>query len=46
MRYVKIGSRSRVDGAVEILSGLNPGDLVVQSGAGFLKEGDLVRVVD
>lgn len=46
MRYVKIGSRSRVDGAVEVLSGLNPGDLVVQSGAGFLKEGDLVRVVD
>lgn len=31
---------------VEILSGLKPEDRLVASGAGFLSEGDLVRVVD
>jgi RND family efflux transporter MFP subunit len=31
---------------VEILAGLKPDDRLVASGAGFLSEGDLVRVVD
>ncbi|MCC5897985.1 MAG: efflux RND transporter periplasmic adaptor subunit [Phormidium sp. BM_Day4_Bin.17] len=31
---------------VEVLSGLNAGDRIVVSGAGFLSDGDLVRVVD
>lgn len=31
---------------VEVLNGLEPGDRIVVSGAGFLSDGDLVRVVD
>ncbi|MUL36414.1 efflux RND transporter periplasmic adaptor subunit [Gloeocapsopsis dulcis] len=34
------------DGNVEISSGLNPGDRVVVSGAGYLTDGDRVRVVE
>ena len=41
-RDVKTGER--VQGYAEVLSGLNPGESVVVRGAGFLKNGDLVRV--
>jgi HlyD family secretion protein len=34
------------DGRVEVLSGLKPTDQVVERGAGFLKDGDTVRVVE
>ena len=34
----------RVDGRVAILKGLEPGDRIVHTGAGFLKDGDKVRV--
>ncbi|WP_084544243.1 efflux RND transporter periplasmic adaptor subunit [Chroogloeocystis siderophila] len=34
------------DGNIEIRSGLNPGDRVVVSGAGYLNDGDRVRVVE
>lgn len=39
---VKLGDRFGDD--IEIISGLKPGDPVVVSGAGFLKDGDVVRV--
>jgi hypothetical protein len=35
----------RRDGFVEVLAGLQPGQSVVTSGAGFLSDGDRVRVV-
>ncbi|MBX9951267.1 MAG: efflux RND transporter periplasmic adaptor subunit [Candidatus Obscuribacterales bacterium] len=41
-RDVKTGER--VQGFAEVLSGLNPGETVVVRGAGFLKDGDLIRV--
>ena len=34
----------RMDGRVAILKGLEPGDRIVHVGAGFLKDGDKVRV--
>src|SRR5579859_1829814 len=34
----------RMDGRVAILKGLDPGDKIVHAGAGFLKDGDKVRV--
>lgn len=43
-RKVETGLRS--DGLVAIRQGLQPGDQVVQSGAGFLSDGDLIRVVE
>ena len=33
------------DGRVEIVAGLNPGDRVVERGAGFLQDGDRISVV-
>jgi RND family efflux transporter MFP subunit len=41
---VQIGRRA--NGLVEIVSGLDPNAQVVDSGAAFLADGDLVRVVD
>ena len=41
-RDVKTGERAQ--GFAEVLSGLNPGETVVVRGAGFLKDGDLIRV--
>jgi multidrug efflux pump subunit AcrA (membrane-fusion protein) len=41
---VEVGRRRGPD--VEILAGLNLGDHVVAQGAGFLDDGDSVRVVD
>jgi hypothetical protein len=35
-----------MDGRVAILKGLEPGDKIVHAGAGFLKDGDKVRVTD
>jgi len=34
------------DGRVEVLSGVQPSDRVVERGAGFLKDGDSIRVVE
>src|ERR1044071_1375227 len=34
------------NGRVEVLSGLTAGDRVVERGAGFLKEGDAIRIVE
>ena len=42
----KVGVGRRVGGRIEITDGLEPGTRVVASGAGFLAEGDTVRVVD
>lgn len=42
---VKVAVGRRVGDRVEILSGLGPGEKVVESGGGFLADGDLVRVV-
>lgn len=36
----------RMDGRVAILKGLEPGDRIVHTGAGFLKDGDKVRVAE
>lgn len=43
---VRVSTGSRVDGRVEILDGLEAGDRVVEQGAGFLGDGDTVRVVE
>ena len=42
----KVTVGRRVDDRVEITSGLAPNTRVVESGAGFLTDGDTVRVVD
>jgi RND family efflux transporter MFP subunit len=42
LQAVSVGRRQ--DGAVEILSGIKPGDQVAVQGAGFLNDGDIVRV--
>ncbi|MEE3625771.1 efflux RND transporter periplasmic adaptor subunit [Nitrospirillum sp. BR 11752] len=41
-----ITTGARQDGNIAILSGVKAGDKVVLSGAGYLKDGDLVTVVD
>ena len=45
---LQTGRRASSDGAhyVEVLSGLNPASVVVADGAGFLNDGDLVRVAN
>ncbi|MFK7956802.1 MAG: efflux RND transporter periplasmic adaptor subunit [Lysobacterales bacterium] len=43
-RIVQTGRRE--DQLIEILSGVTPGDLLVLKGAGFLNDGDLVKVVE
>jgi HlyD family secretion protein len=42
----KVQTGLRTEGSVAILSGLGPEDRVVLSGAGFLSDGDRVRVAD
>ena len=42
---VRVATGATQDGRIEILSGLKPGTAVVERGAGFLGDGDLVRVV-
>ena len=46
-RKISVGRRSSAQdgGVVEVLSGLEPGAQVVAGGAGFLNDGDLVKVV-
>ncbi len=46
-RKISVGRRSSADagGVVEVLGGLEPGAQVVATGAGFLNDGDLVKVV-
>ena len=43
---VRVATGARVDDRVEILDGLAAGDRVVEQGAGFLGDGDIVRVVE
>lgn len=45
-RQVRIETGVRDRGQVEVRSGLTPGDRVVVAGAGFLADGDAVRVVE
>ena len=42
---VRVAIGAKVGGRVEILDGLKAGDAVVEQGAGFLGDGDTVRVV-
>lgn len=42
---VKVLAGRRLEGRIEILDGLTAGAKIVTSGAGFLSDGDLVRVV-
>jgi len=42
IKFITTGART--GGLVEILSGLSEGDRVVVKGAGFLKDGDVVRI--
>ena len=46
MSEVKVELGRRVGDRVEITRGLNPEMRLVASGAGFLTDGDLVRVVE
>ncbi|MES3024386.1 MAG: efflux RND transporter periplasmic adaptor subunit [Pseudomonadota bacterium] len=41
----KVQTGRRIDGQIEIVSGLKPDAVVVVSGAGFLNDGDMVRNV-
>jgi HlyD family secretion protein len=45
VKQVKVESGRRVGERIEVRSGLDANTAVVASGAGFLKDGDLVRVV-
>jgi RND family efflux transporter MFP subunit len=45
VRRLRVRTGAVVDGHVEIIEGLKPGARVVEQGAGFLGEGDKVRVV-
>jgi RND family efflux transporter MFP subunit len=42
----RLTTGARRDGFVGVMGGLKPGELVVTSGAGFLSDGDSVRVVE
>ena len=44
-RRARVRTGASADGRVEILEGLKPGTRVVEQGAGFLGDGDVVRVV-
>ena len=45
VQRVRVASGMSEKGFVEIIQGLKAGDAVVNSGAGFLGDGDRVRVV-
>ena len=45
VRRLRVRTGAIADGQVEILEGLKPGARVVEQGAGFLGDGDIVRVV-
>ncbi|MDL5364268.1 efflux RND transporter periplasmic adaptor subunit [Xanthomonas sp. NCPPB 2654] len=44
-RRLRVRTGATVDGRIEIVEGLKAGDAVVEQGAGFLGDGDRVRVV-
>ena len=46
VRQIKVGVGQRRGDQIEIISGIQPGSLVVAGGAGFLADGDWVRVLD
>lgn len=43
---VRVTTGTRIDGRVEVVDGLEAGTAVVERGAGFLGDGDTVRVVE
>lgn len=43
---LRVRTGATVDGRIEIVEGLKTADAVVEEGAGFLGDGDVVRVVD
>jgi hypothetical protein len=45
-RRVRIRTGGIANGQVEVLEGLKAGDAVVEQGAGFLGDGDSVRIVE
>lgn len=45
-RRVRIRTGGTANGQVEVLEGLKAGDAVVEQGAGFLADGDSVRIVE
>lgn len=45
LKSVRLGSRNHSNNRIEILDGLSVGDTVVDRGARFLAEGDIVQVV-
>lgn len=45
-RAVRVRTGTKADGAVQLLDGPKPGQSVVTSGAGFLADGDRIRVVE
>lgn len=45
VKQVRVSTGKTQQGRVEIVSGLAPGNQVVDSGAGFLADGDTVRIV-
>ena len=44
-RRVRVRTGTTAEGRVEIVEGLKPGTAIVEQGAGFLGDGDVVRVV-
>ena len=44
-RCVRVRTSTTAGGHVEIVEGLKPGVAIVEQGAGFLGDGDVVRVV-
>jgi multidrug efflux pump subunit AcrA (membrane-fusion protein) len=45
VRLRRLTTGARRDGMVEVLDGLSTGERVVRTGAGFLADGDHVRVI-
>ena len=46
VQQTKVQTGRRLEGRVEVTQGLNAGDVIAANGAGFLSDGDLVKVVD
>lgn len=46
VQQAKVSVGRRVGDRIEVIGGLQPGERIVAQGAGFLGDGDLVRVVD
>jgi HlyD family secretion protein len=46
VQQTKVQTGRRLEGRVEVTGGLQPGDVIAANGAGFLSDGDLVKVVN